>query len=169
MTTLFLTVPSSGTNFGVRLLAGYLGLDGRNYLVGPDSTADFCHVHANKSADINIADFDAVLITLRHPLLSAQTQKSSMSRDISPIVDSWSAIIDDAGKAKKLIFLDIDCPEEERRPQLQVIADHFGKGDMTEAIDRFATDWPRLNSSINDDDRKILQFAIQKFEEYRSQ
>ena len=170
MTTLVMTVPHSGTNFLCSFLTAHLGLDGRDYLMGPGASADFCRTHPHKSTEINVEDYDAVIITLRHPLRTVETHKRYSKIDdasIQFIEDSWRALMDEAMKAKKIIYLVIDGPEENRLPQLQAIANHFGKGHMTDVIEQYAADWRPLNSSVTDANERAMQFAIEAYEKWQ--
>ncbi len=70
---------------------------------------------------------------------------------------------------KKRLFLDIDCEEKDRLPQLMAIAEHFGKTDerYLRGIEKYARNWTPLNSSLTPEDIIDAAPAVQAFEQWR--
>lgn len=168
MKTLFLSVPHSGTNFLLKFLVAVLGLDGRSDAVDitAESNVDFAHTHPNSMTALKDGVFGSLIITLRDPHKSTQTGKlQGASAEL--MADSWQALIDNASQYSKILFLVIDGPEKERFPQLMAIAEHFGKGHLSEQIKEYARDWKPVNQSLTKEDEIAMEFAVKAYKQWQ--
>jgi hypothetical protein len=181
---LLMTVPHSGTHFMVQYLSGVLGLVGRNCVgdksrgfVTPDEPFDYAHIHPSHRLfstwhPWTLTDvFDTAIVTLRHPLRSAATQKANHGQ-VEMTAESWEALIDEIPKYKKIVYVAIDGPKERRLPDLLKVADLFGV--YHEGIEAYAEKWIARNASpanivvrdlLSQKDVNRLRFATRKYEE----
>ena len=135
MKALVLTVPHSGTHFIIAFLKGVLGLHGSDAMCSPESNFDFAHVHPNKD-DIPSDQFEALIMTLRHPHLSIRS--SNYGKNHAYIIESWRGLIREQAKYKKKFIVTLDGSVEDRFPQLMKIAEHFGKGHLRDAVKQYS-------------------------------
>jgi hypothetical protein len=168
MKTLIMTVPHSGTNFLLKFLTAVLGLHGNSDAekVAKESSVDFAHLHPNPARTVQPGIFDSVIITLRHPYKSVQTGKLQ-GANIGQMDRGWHLLIERQKEYKKVMFLVIDGPEEDRFVQLMAIAKHFGKEDKEEQVRAYANAWEPVNQSLTENDKQVMQFAVEAYKKWQ--
>ena len=186
MNTLILTLPHSGTNFLVRFLGAALGLDGINGVGNAEigyaesgMACDFCHIHPSReSLDLMLPykledHFDVAIVTRRHPKLILATEKrNNPNIDAGVLADQfnadWRTLGEEAAKYSTVLYLDITGPTENRLPQLTAIAEHFGKGHMVDAIEKYAAAWKPVNQTLTIEDMDAISEVTLEYEKWQS-